>query len=492
MNRPIRVLAIGCLALFLALLLNITYVQFIAADELNARAGNLRVIEAEFSRKRGPILVSRDSIAQSVRSNDRYDFQRVYSQPELYANLTGYYYLYGRTGIENSQNSVLAGSDPSLFVDRLAGMLGSRTPEGAQVSLTVDPQVQRAAYEGLTSLPGDSSGAAVALDPETGAILAMTSVPSYDPNALAEHDTSKVAKAYDQLSEDPDKPLLDRSRLDIFPPGSTFKLVTAAAALSDEGLGLSPDSTVRAGATLDFPGISYQLVNDGGSDCGGEEITFTTALEVSCNTAFGRLAGELGADALVEQAEAFGFGDASYLDELSMVPSQVVGADRGSLDAPQTALTGIGQLDVATTPLQMAMVVAGIANQGTVMKPYLVEEVRSPDLTPIEEAEPDELSEATTPEVADELTTMMQAVVTDGTASAAAIPGVAVAAKTGTAQTEEENKPYAWFVSFAPADDPQIAVAVFVQDASGVARDDVAGGALAGPIAKSMMEAALR
>jgi peptidoglycan glycosyltransferase len=370
-------------------------------------------------------------------------------------------------------------------------MVGSRQPTGGQVSLSVDPDVQRAAFQGLVDLPGDSSGAAVALDPATGGILAMTSVPSYDPNELASHNVQDVLNTYEQLDEDPDKPLLDRSRLDIFPPGSTFKLVTAAAALSDDGLGLSPDSTVRAGATLDFPGIAYQLVNDGGSDCGGEQITFTNALEVSCNTAFGRLAVQLGSDAIVEQAEKFGFGDDSYLDELSMVPSQVVDTGGGEQDAPQTARTGIGQENVAATPLQMALVVAGIGNQGTVMKPYLVDEVLSPSLDVLDEAEPTALSEAMTAEDSDELTTMMESVVTNGTASAAAIDGVDVAAKTGTAQTTEDNKPYAWFVSFAPADDPRIAVAVFVQDASGVARGDVAGGALAGPIAKAMMEAAL-
>ena len=491
MNRPIRVMAMGCLALFLALLINVNYVQFIAADDLNAKSGNRRVLDEEFNRKRGPILVAGESIAASMRSNDRYDFQRSYSSPLLYANLTGYYYLLGRAGLENSQNAVLAGSDPSLFADRLADMVGSRQPTGGQVSLSVDPDVQKAAFQGLVDLPGDSSGAAVALDPATGGVLAMTSVPSYDPNELASHNVQDVLNTYEQLDEDPDKPLLDRSRLDIFPPGSTFKLVTAAAALSDDGLGLSPDSTVRAGATLDFPGITYQLVNDGGIDCGGEQITFTDALEVSCNTAFGRLAVQLGSDAIVEQAEKFGFGDDSYLDELSMVPSQVVDTGEGELDAPQTARTGIGQENVAATPLQMALVVAGIANQGTVMKPYLVDEVLSPGLDVLDEAEPTELSEAMTAEDSDELTTMMESVVTNGTASAAAIDGVDVAAKTGTAQTTEDNKPYAWFVSFAPADDPQIAVAVFVQDATGVARGDVAGGALAGPIAKAMMEAAL-
>ncbi len=491
MNRPIRVMAMGCLALFLALLINVNYVQFIAADDLNAKSGNRRVLDEEFNRKRGPILVAGESIAASMRSNDRYDFQRSYSSPLLYANLTGYYYLLGRAGLENSQNAVLSGSDPSLFADRLADMVGSRQPTGGQVSLSVDPDVQKAAFQGLVDLPGDSSGAAVALDPATGGVLAMTSVPSYDPNELASHNVQDVLNTYEQLDEDPDKPLLDRSRLDIFPPGSTFKLVTAAAALSDDGLGLSPDSTVRAGATLDFPGITYQLVNDGGIDCGGEQITFTDALEVSCNTAFGRLAVQLGSDAIVEQAEKFGFGDDSYLDELSMVPSQVVDTGGGELDAPQTARTGIGQENVAATPLQMALVVAGIANQGTVMKPYLVDEVLSPGLDVLDEAEPTELSEAMTAEDSDELTTMMESVVTNGTASAAAIDGVDVAAKTGTAQTTEDNKPYAWFVSFAPADDPQIAVAVFVQDATGVARGDVAGGALAGPIAKAMMEAAL-
>ncbi len=491
MNRPIRVLAIGCLLLFVALMVNVNYVQFLSADALNDRSGNSRVLQEEFSRERGPILVSGKPVAESVPSDDRYDYRRTYPSPLPFANLTGWYYLFGRSGIENSQNSILSGSDPKLFVNRLVDLVSDKQPEGGQVNLSIDPRVQRAAYQGLTALPGDSVGAAVAIEPATGAILAMVSVPSYDPNRLADHDVRDVRAAYARLSDDPDQPLLDRSRLEIFPPGSTFKLVTAAAALSDPELSLSPDSEVRAGALLEFPASSYSLPNESGSDCGGETITLTQALAVSCNTAFGRLAVQLGDAALVNQAEKFGFGDSSYLEELSMAPSQVVVGGR-DLDAPETARTGIGQESVAATPLQMAMVAAGIANGGTVMKPYVVAEIRSPDLEVLERADPQELSQAVTPEVAAELTSMMQAVVTEGTASGNAIPGVDLAAKTGTAQTDADAKPFAWFVSFAPADDPEIAVAVFVQDASGVARGDVAGGALAGPIATAMTEAALR
>jgi peptidoglycan glycosyltransferase len=480
------------MVLFGLLMLNANWVQVVKADAYRDDPRNSRVLLRTYERERGAIAVvqpdgsGRTAVAESSRTDGPLTWLRGYPGGAPYAHATGYFSLvYGRTGLERSEDEVLSGEDDRFFVRRLSDSITGREPQGGNIITTLDAAAQEAAYDAL----GDNRGAVVALDPRTGAVLAMVSKPSFDPARLSSFEPADIRAYYAQLNEDSSDPLLNRTISRTYPPGSTFKVVTAAAALSSGDV--TTETQIPSPRELDLPQTTANLRNFGGSSCGAETITLGEALRISCNTSFGSLGLSLGAERLREQAEAFGFGDDSFFDELSMVPSQAVGSDR-SLDAPQTALTGIGQLDVATTPLQMALVGAGIANQGTVMKPYLVEEVRSPDLTPIEEAVPEELSEAITPEVADELTTMMEAVVTEGTAESAAIPDVAVAAKTGTAQTQEENKPYAWFVSFAPADDPRIAVAVFVQDASGVARDDVAGGALAGPIAKSMMEAALR
>lgn len=488
MNRPIRVLAIGCLLLFLALLVNANYLQFVAADSLNAKNGNKRVIDEEFSRDRGSILVGGNAVAKSVESNDQYQYQRRYPEPRLYAPLTGYYsYIYGRGALENSQNGILSGNDPRLFVNRVVDLVGSNEPKGGSVSLTVDAKAQQAAAAGLNNLGSDAQGSVVALDPSTGAILAMVNQPSYDPNRLASHDFDKVRKAWKKLQNNEDQPMLNRATQEALPPGSTFKLVTAAAAM--DKLGLSPDDMVKAGPTLHFDGMGYTLQNENGSTCGGSRITLQQALDVSCNVSFGWMAGKVGQKALAEQAHAFGFGQ-DYLDSLPMNPSQFTAKDGENLNAPELAQTGIGQFEVAATPLQMAMVTAAIANGGDLMKPYVVSKVRSPDLKVIDSTDPESLGQAVPGKVADELKKMMVSVVTSGTATTAAIDGVDVGAKTGTAQSTPDRPPYAWFVALAPADDPKVAVAVLVES-SGTARDEISGSGLAGPIAKSVIEAVL-
>lgn len=487
MNKPIRTMAIFCMALFMALLVNSTYLQYLQADELNSRNGNKRVRDAEFSRERGAILVRGASVAQSVPVDDEFEFQRRYPHPLKYAHLTGFYsYIYGRSGVELTQNDILSGNDPRLFVKRVVDMFGNTQPKGGDVSLTINPDAQTAAYDGLRALGGaDIKGSVVALDPSTGAILAMVSSPTYDPNELASHRLSAVQQAYKRLDGAADRPMLNRGIQEVFPPGSTFKLVTAAAALSSGQY--TPESMVPGGATLDLPQTTTNLPNDSGTDCGGNRVTLTQALNVSCNVAFGWLGMELGDDALREQAEKFGFGD-TYLTDL---PGQAESRFPADPDEPQTALSAIGQFDVAATPLQMAMVTAGIANGGTVMKPYLVDEVRSPDLDVLDKASPEPYRSAVSSSVARDLTQMMISVVDTGTGTTAQIPGIKVAGKTGTAQTSADRNPYAWFVSFAPADDPQVAVAVLIEDA-GVARDAISGSGLAAPIAKRVMEAVIK
>ncbi len=486
MNKPIRTMAIVCLALFLALLVNSTYLQYLQADELNSRNDNKRVRDAEFARERGDITVAGNAVAVSRESDDQFEYQRVYPQPSKFAHLTGYYsYTYGRSAVELTENEILSGSDPRLFVNRVVDLVGDAQPEGGSVSLTIDPQAQTEAYSGLRALGENVTGSVVALDPDTGGILAMVSSPTYNPNVLASHQLSEVQEAYERLNEDPDRPLLNRGIQEIYPPGSTFKLVTAAAALSSGKY--QPGSLVPGGATLDLPQTDTPLVNESGGSCGAERITLTQALAVSCNVSFGFLGLDLGASALNEQAEKFGFGG-DYLEDLN---GQVPSVFPEDPDEPQTALSAIGQFEVAATPLQMAMVTAGIANGGTVMRPYLVDEVRSPDFEPLAKTSPEAFrSEAITSSVAQDLTQMMIAVVDRGTATPAQIPGIKVAGKTGTAQSAPERPPYAWFVSFAPADDPQVAVAVLVEDA-GVARDAISGSGLAAPIAKRVMQAVI-
>jgi peptidoglycan glycosyltransferase len=492
MNRPIRSLAIGCMVLFLALLLNATYLQFVRADDLtslSAHPDNRRVLDAEFSRPRGAIVVKGKAVAESIKSKDEYKYQRRYPQGREYAQVTGYFSRdWGVGGVEASENSILSGDDSKLFVRRVIDLVGNQSPEGGSVSLTLNPKAQQAAYDGMRALGNNVSGAVVALEPSTGKVLAMVSSPSYDPNRLASHDFSAVSKAHAALLANDLQPLNNRAIETVLPPGSTFKLVTAAAAL--ESGKYQPDTMVPGGARLPLPGSTVSLPNENGRSCGGAKITLTRALEVSCNVAFGSVGLALGADALRTQAQKFGFGERYFHDLDDSLTRQAESRFPENPDRAQTALSAIGQFDVAATPLQMAMIAAGIADNGTVMKPYLVDEIRSSDLEVVGKTTPEPLGTAVSAATARKLTDMMVAVVDNGTGTTAQIPGVRVAGKTGTAQSEKSRPPYAWFVSFAPADNPTVAVAVLVQDA-GVARDAISGSGLAAPIAKAVMEAVL-
>lgn len=488
MNKPIRAMAVACLVMFLALLLNANYVQFVKADGLNEKDGNRRVIDEEFSRERGSIIVDGEPIARSVPVDGKWQFQRKYTEPKLYAPVTGYFsYLYGQTGIEKTYNSVLSGSDDRLFVNRMIDVIANNQPQGGSVELTLDPAAQKAAYDGLADLGEQTQGAVVALAPQSGDVLAMVSQPTYNPNRLASHNLENVSRAMRQLEGSESQPLINRTTQTTLPPGSTFKIVTAAAGIED--MGLESDDDVRGGATLGFPGIDYKLTNQGGSTCGGDPISFERALNVSCNVSFGWMANEVGQEVLGEQAAKFGFGERP-IDDLTSYASRFTADPDTDLEPPQLAQSGIGQFEVAATPLQMAMVAAGVANDGVVMKPQLVRAVRAPNLSILEQRGPEELGRAMSTGDARQLKSMMVSVVEDGTGGPGAIPGVEVGGKTGTAESAPDRPPYAWYISFAPASDPQVAVAVLVESAQNT--NDIAGGRLGGPIARSVMEAVLR
>ncbi|TXJ04250.1 MAG: penicillin-binding protein 2 [Aeromicrobium sp.] len=487
MNKPIRALAITFGLLFLSLLLGINHLQVVQATDLNARPDNRRVIDEEFSRERGSILVAGEPIAESVPVDTQWAFQRRYPQGKLYADITGYYsYIYGREGIEQTYNSVLSGNDDRLFVNRLVDLVSNKKPQGGSVELTINPQAQAAAAASLADLGNKRMGAVVAIEPATGSILAMASQPTYDPNELASHDLKSVQAAWARLNADASKPMLNRSTRSALPPGSTFKLITAATAIEDMGLGRK--SMVKAGRELTFPGIDYTLTNSGGGSCGGNRITFEKSLAVSCNVSYGWLGLEVGQEKLADKATAFGF-ESKPLTDLGSYASHFTAKDK-ELEDPQLAQSAIGQFEVRATPIQMAMVAAGIANDGIVMKPQLVRTLRAPNTQIIEQIVPQELAEAMTPADADELTAMMVTTVDSGTGRPAKIRGVKVAGKTGTAQSAPDRPAYAWFVSFAPANDPQVAVAVLVESTKDTG--DIAGGRLGGPIARAVMEAALR
>jgi penicillin-binding protein A len=487
MNTPVRRVAIAVMAMILLLMGNLTYVQVVQAGDYRTDPRNKRVQLAEYSRKRGQIGAEGQILASSTETDDRLRYLRQYTDGPAYAPVTGYYSaIYSSSGIERAADSVLNGSDDRLFARRLSDLITGRDPSGGNVALTLDPQVQQAAYEQLTER--DYTGSVVALRPQTGEILAMVSTPSFDPNRLASHEPEEQTSAWrDYNAADP--PVLPNRAIDaIYPPGSTFKLVDVAAALSSGRY--TPDSQLTAAPAITLQGTNTQLQNFNGNACGtGETASLRDALQRSCNTAFAQLANELGEQALREQAQAFGIGTADL-----RVPMPVATSTIGDIpDVAALQQSSIGQRDVALTPLQNAMVVAAIANGGEVMQPYLISEIQSQELDPVETTSPDRIGQAIDPNVARTLTEMM--VNNENSYSGSGkITGVQIAAKTGTAEhgpNPQAVAPHVWYVAFAPAEDPQVAVAVLVE--SGGDRSNLAatGGTVAAPIGRAVIRAAL-
>lgn len=481
MNRPVRRVAVATLVLFGLLIANANYVQVFQGSQLRADPGNTRVLLDEYERQRGTVVVDGRAIAESVPTDDKLKYLRRYPERAKYAGVTGFYSLiYGATGMEQAENGFLAGSDNRLFTRRLSALLTGRDPRGGNVVLTLNRRAQDAAVAGL----GDRRGAVVALDPRTGAILAMASTPSYDPNPISSHDPARIRAEYNRLADDPTDPLLNRAINQRYPPGSTFKVVVAAAALAN---GRQPGTQIDCPPRYKLPQSTRELRNFGDKPCSGTQVTLEKALTNSYNTAFAKLGVDVGESELRRAAAGFGIGTG---DEIT-TPLRVSPSSLGEIpDDASLAQSSIGQRDVALTPIQGAMIASAVANRGVLMTPHLVREVQAADLTVLDSTEPKQLSTAVSPEVADQLAQMMRSVVANGTGTAAQIAGVDVAGKTGTAENATDKAPHAWFIGFAGRGDRQVAVSVVIEN-GGNSGSETTGGKAAAPIARAVLAAVL-
>ncbi|MFH8657631.1 peptidoglycan D,D-transpeptidase FtsI family protein [Streptomyces afghaniensis] len=487
MNKPLRRIAIFCGLLVLALLIRDNWIQYVKADELRTDTKNRRVSIERYASPRGDIIVGGNPITgHATTTSGDYKYKRTYKDGPMWAPVTGFVsQAFGANQLENLEDGILTGNDDRLFFRNTLDMLTGKKKEGGNVVTTLNAAAQKAAYNGLEKQGG--KGAVVALEPSTGKILALASYPSYDPSSIA-GNSSKDAEAWKKLDKknNPDDPMLNRALRETYPPGSTFKVLTAAAALED-GLYTEADQQTKTPLPWTMPGTTTQLKNEGNIPC--KNATLRVALQYSCNTVFGKIGADLGNEKMLEAAKKFGFTEEQFTPVRS---SASVFSD--DMNPSQTALSSIGQFNTAATPLQMAMVASAVANNGTLMKPYMVDELQAPNVDTIEKTEPEEMSKPMSAENAQILQSMMETVVEKGTGSNAKIPGVKVGGKTGTAQHGVDNSenPYAWFISYAKGDDGSspVAVAVVIEDDKAV-RDDISGGGLAAPIARNVMEAVI-
>ena len=490
MTKELRRTSIIVLVMIASLFVSTSIIQAVDNDQLAADPRNSRTFYANNSVNRGPILVEGSQVAYSVPSDGPIAYQRVYTNGPLYAPVTGYLPIGGQnTGLEAAMNGYLTGTSGGQFLDQVNAVLTGQHPAGAAVETTIDAEAQQAAWDAL----GDRRGAAIAIEVKTGRILAMVSKPSFDPNLLAVHDTTQQASTYDQLLHDPANPLINRAMNgNLDPPGSTFKLVVASAALEN---GFTSDSAFPDPAALQLPQSSSVIHNITRTSCtSGDQVSIFDAVKYSCNIPMAELGQQLTYKPIWEKAEAYGFNksvDIAKVDGstgMSSTPSQYARV----MDVPTTMLSAFGQADDRASPLQMAMVSMAIANGGTIMQPTLIDSVIGSDQSTLVSFQPQTYGQPINSSTASALTAMMVASVDSGAASGAKIPGLSVAGKTGTAQngTSDDGtaKPNTvWFTGFAPADDPQVVVAVVVQGITG----DGTGSRVAAPVAKAIFQAVI-
>lgn len=477
MNNSLRVIGFVIVAMFLTLFISTSYIQVVARQEIAEDDRNVRKLYESFSAERGEILAGGIPIAKSIPVDNQFKYLRTYPDAELYAPVVGYYTLnQGNAGIERAMNLALTGRTTSQILERITNVLTGSTPRGASVQLTLDPLLQQIAFDAL----GDHRGAVVALDPKTGRILAMVSKPSFDPNNLAAHSTSTVLDSYKKLSENPNNPLANRAIAgDQYFPGSVFKILITAAALQSGSY--FADSKLANPPEVPLPLSEDSIRNSGGLACGpSETVTLEDAFRLSCNIPYAEVGLELGENLIGSLADDFGFG-ATLEIPLEVTPSNF---PRG-LDNAQLMLSSFGQFDVRVTPIQIAMLSAGVANDGILMKPLLLDSIIAPDLKIIESYEPKIYSQPLDFGIAREMKRLMTRNVEEGVASGALSRNVTVAGKTGTAETGIGDGRSFWFTGFAPAESPEIVVAVVVEGS----RADGNANKVAAPIAKQILEA---
>ncbi|WP_194948905.1 peptidoglycan D,D-transpeptidase FtsI family protein [Actinomyces trachealis] len=505
LNKSVRRVQTVVLVLFVTLCVGLTSVQFFArpslwekgsptavgsSDDLRQDPRNSRILIERYSQPRGSI-VARDSdgttttLATSTKGDNGY-YTRSYANGPLYAHVTGYISMtqQASTGLEQSEDAVLTGRDRSLLWSRLRDTIRNQNQRGGSVETTINPKIQQAAQEAL----GDRAGSVIAMDPRTGAILALVSTPSFDPNPLASLDSGTALEASKNLSAQSDAPLVNRALNGQYAPGSTFKLLTAAAGIRTGKV--EPDSQVSAPDRLTLPGTNHQMENYAGESCGNGVVSLTYAFAQSCNTPFAQLAMDVGEKSLREEAEAWGFNSQV---SVPLYVTDSVYTSNGD-DLARTALAGIGQGGVTATPLMMAMAASTVANQGQQMQPYIISRVLDHSLNTVQQTRPQVLRTPISKDTAKSLSMMMQQVVGSGTGTTAQVAGVTVAGKTGTAESDSqqpEDGPTTWFIGFAGTDiaKPTIALAVVLD--SGQQTFGGTGGSLAGPIAAQVIDAAV-
>jgi peptidoglycan glycosyltransferase len=468
-NRALRRMSIAVLVMFLLLLVNVNYLQGFEPASLASKPGNSRAFYAAQNQYQRGSIVTSDGVTIAASklsgSNDSIKYQRYYPFGPEYAPVTGYDTLFSQTGIENAENSLLSGNDSALDVRKIIDLITGKTTKGATVQVTINSKAQAEAYNALAAL--GKPGGVVALNPKTGAILALATYPSFDPNVLAVHDGKQLIKNDNQLLADKTQPLLNRALQGTYPPGSTFKIVTSSALLTQ-----NPSTTINTNVDsptqLTLPQTNHVLTNDLGEVCGNGsgQAPLITAFAQSCDTTFGKIGMNLGASALSAMAEKFGMNNPNLTIPLGVAQSNYVIPPSEAL----TAYSAIGQFSDTVTPLQEAMFAAAIANGGTLMKPYLVQQVTASDLSTVQATPQSVLSQPVSPAVANSVGQMMRAVVQDpnGTAfqfNAQAEGGVVIAGKTGTAETgPNSGLNDAAFTAFAPyGANPSIAVGVIIQ-----------------------------
>jgi penicillin-binding protein A len=459
-NAPLRRAGVVILVLFGLLFANLNWVQGYKADKYRTSPYNARVTVAEYDRERGVVEAAGEPLADSKATDGQLKFLRVYPRKDVYAPIVGYKPVIGlAVGIESSENEFLAGTSDKLFADRIKDMFTGNNTGGGNVVLSIVPRAQNTAWKELTgNQRGVTKGAAIAIDPRTGAVQAMVSMPSYDPNPLVSHDTDAAAAAYAKLDKNPEKPLLNRALNETLPPGSTFKTIISAAALQN---GYTEETQIPAGNSYSHAGAVIHNAED--DTCPGSQVSLKEALTKSCNTGYAQLGVKLGAPVVKKTAQAFGFEqddltvgdlDGAGLPVAASHTGSIANPD-GSTDEGALAQSSIGQRDVRMTPLQGALIAATVADGGQQMRPYLVQKLLSPDRSQIYAADPKVLRTPISSGVADALKDMMISVVQNGTGQRAQIGGFTVGGKTGTAQNADGASPHGWFIGFALDDKGQ-------------------------------------